>query len=204
MNLEKLAEPFPPECIKQREGRKGKMLDYVEAHKIVQRLNEAFAGLWNFQVLERERMDKEVIVLGELSAEGTTKQQFGSSDITFAKGTQELVSLGDDYKAAASDALKKCAAMFGVALYLYEENKKSQKPAERKKSTNNGRIAEQQQKAIVNLLKQIGVGEEQVESHLKEHYDLTLNGLSYEQRTSIIKKLSSEVNGRQKEPAVSA
>lgn len=199
MNLEKLAEPFPPACIKQREGRKGKMLDYVEAHKIVQRLNEAFAGLWNFQVLERERMDKEVIVLGELSAEGTTKQQFGSSDITFAKGTQELVSLGDDYKAAASDALKKCAAMYGVALYLYENNK-SQKPAERKKSASNGRVAEQQHKAIVKLFNLMGIGEEQIDSHLKEHYGCALQEMSYEQRADLIKELSADVNGKQKEP----
>jgi hypothetical protein len=200
MNLEKLTEPFPPEYIKQREGRKGKMLDYVEAHKVVQRLNEAFAGLWNFQVLEHERTDTEVIVLGELSAEGVTKQQFGTSEITFAKGTQELVCLGDDYKAAASDSLKKCAAMLGVALYLYEENKKAQKPAGKQKGASNGRVAEQQKKAIVNLLKQLGVGEEQVEGHLKEHYGCALDDLSYEQRAGLIRELSAEANGKQKEP----
>lgn len=202
MNLEKLAEPFPPECIKQREGRRGQVLDYVEAHKVVQRLNEAFAGLWNFQVLERERTDKEVIVLGELSAEGTTKQQFGSSDITFAKGTQELVSLGDDYKAAASDALKKCAAMYGVALYLYE-NKKPQKPAGKQKSAGNGRVVEQQKKAIARLFSLLGISEEQIDPHLQEHCGCTLQEMSYEQCANLIKELSAEVNSKQKEHVAS-
>lgn len=198
MNLEKLSEHFPPEDIKQREGRKGKMLDYVEAHKVVQRLNEAFTGMWSFKVIEKEKTEKEVIVLGELSAEGIIKQQFGSSDITFAKGTQELICLGDDYKAAASDALKKCAAMYGVALHLYE-NKKLEKPEQ--KGTNKSRVIEHQQKAIAKLLNLLGIDEEKAGSYIKEHYGIKLQEMSHEQRADLIKKLSAEVNDRQKEEA---
>ena len=32
---------------------------------------------------------------------------------------QKLVSIGDDFKAAGSDALKKCASLFGIGLHLY-------------------------------------------------------------------------------------
>ena len=85
MNLDKLNEHFPPEDIKQREGRGGKTLDYIEVHKVIQRLNDAFAGMWSFEVKDRDRTDKEVIVLGSLTAEGITKQQFGSSDIVFSR-----------------------------------------------------------------------------------------------------------------------
>jgi uncharacterized membrane protein YgcG len=33
-----------------------------------------------------------------------------------------MVSLADDFKAATTDALKKCATMLGVALHLYNGN----------------------------------------------------------------------------------
>ena len=38
----------------------------------------------------------------------------------------KIVSLGDDLKAAATDALKKCATLFGVGLHLYEERRNSE------------------------------------------------------------------------------
>jgi hypothetical protein len=288
MNLEKLKEPFPPGDIKQRKGHNGEMLDYVEVHRVIQRLNEAFAGLWNFKVLEKERTDKEVIVLGELTAEGITKQQYGSKDITFKKNTKDPVCIGDDFKAAASDALKKCATLFEIALHLYENGQKGkqanrqgrkrtqaqpesgdtkasgdgdsappgriskaqmkeiwrlcseggldpnkwveetfktslealsyeqgkeaiatlneraegqQKPPEGEKqeekpkdAQKNGKVAAQQKEVIKNLLGKLGVKEAQVEAVIKEKYQVTLDDLSYEQRTNIIKKLSEEVN----------
>jgi len=196
MNLEKLAEHFPPEDIKQREGRGGKTLDYVEVHRVIQRLNEAFEGKWSFEVKDKDRTDKEVIVRGSLSAEGITKEQFGSSDIVFSRDKKEPVCIGDDYKAAASDALKKCAAMFGVALHLYENKSATQKQSSKPKgaSNKNGKIAEQQKNAIVKLLGQIGVSEDQIAPLIKERYGVTLDELSYEERANIIKKLSAEAN----------
>src|SRR5438552_19042939 len=47
--------------------------------------------------------------------------QFGVSQLTREKGTGALVSLGDDLKAAATDALKKCATFLGVGLHLYAD-----------------------------------------------------------------------------------
>jgi hypothetical protein len=45
--------------------------------------------------------------------------QFGKSGITRSTKDNAIVSLGDDLKAAATDALKKCATLFGVGLHLY-------------------------------------------------------------------------------------
>jgi hypothetical protein len=39
--------------------------------------------------------------------------------ITKAKETGEIISLADDLKAAATDALKKAATLLGVGLHLY-------------------------------------------------------------------------------------
>lgn len=51
MNRDILEKPFGPEQIKQREGSFGRMLDYVEAHTVIQRLNDAFDARWSFKVI---------------------------------------------------------------------------------------------------------------------------------------------------------
>jgi len=121
MNRSLLEAPFPPEQIRQREGKGGQVLDYVEGSAVIQRLNEGLNGAWSFEVVEyRIHQDLgEVLVLGRLIAGGLVKTQFGSSKLTLHRETIEPVCLGDDLKAAATDALKKAATLLGVGLYLY-------------------------------------------------------------------------------------
>ena len=119
INLSVLTRPFPKDQIRQRKGRRGKMLDYVATHAVIARLNEAFDGAWSFRIPSYWKEDDEVVVLAMLRAGGVTKQQFGSSAITREREGGRPISIGDDLKAAASDALKKCATEFGVALELY-------------------------------------------------------------------------------------
>jgi hypothetical protein len=49
-----------------------------------------------------------------------------SSQITRKKDSGEVISLGDDLKAAATDALKKAATLLGVGLHLYSEETRQQ------------------------------------------------------------------------------
>jgi hypothetical protein len=123
MNRALLEQPFEPSQIKQREGRKGQLLDYVEGHAVIQRLNDAFEGHWSFEVVSHAILEEsdEIVVLGKLAADGVVKMQFGSSQLTRDRGTKTLVSLADDLKAATTDALKKCATLLGVGLHLYAE-----------------------------------------------------------------------------------
>jgi hypothetical protein len=120
MNRSLLEKPFEAGQIRQRKGRNG-MLDYVEGHSVIARLNEALEGAWSFEITHHEVREDEVLVLGRLTADGIAKMQFGVSQVTREKGTGALVSLGDDLKAAATDALKKCATCLGVGLHLYAE-----------------------------------------------------------------------------------
>jgi hypothetical protein len=120
MNRALLEKPFEPAQIRQRKGRNG-VLDYVEGHNVIHRLNESLEGAWSFEITHHEVREDEVLVLGKLSAEGVVKMQFGVSQVTREKGSGALVSLGDDLKAAATDALKKCATFLGVGLHLYGE-----------------------------------------------------------------------------------
>ncbi len=120
MNRELLEKPFEPAQIRQRRGRNG-LLDYIEGHNVVHRLNQALDGAWSFEITHHEVREDEVLVLGKLTAEGITKMNFGVSQVTREKGSGALISLGDDLKAAATDALKKCATFLGVGLHLYAD-----------------------------------------------------------------------------------
>jgi hypothetical protein len=117
MNKEILRRPFPPELVKQREGQNGKMLSYIETHAVIERLNEG-CDTWSFEVVQHHVYKVEVVVVGKLTADGVIKMAFGGSAITF-NNAGKVVSLADDLKAAASDALKKCASLLGVGLELY-------------------------------------------------------------------------------------
>ena len=120
MNREQLERPFAPAQIRQRKGRNG-LLDYVEGHSVIQRLNEALEGAWSFEIVHHEIREEEVVVIGRLTAEGIVKMAFGGSQVTRERESGQIVSLGDDLKSASTDALKKCATFLGVGLHLYAE-----------------------------------------------------------------------------------
>ena len=109
MNRDILEKEFEPSQIKRRRGHFGEQLDYVETADVIRRLNAAFDGEWSFEIIEHLQMFDEVIVLGKLTAQGISKTQFGSHKITKAKKDGEVINIGYDLKAAASDALKKSA-----------------------------------------------------------------------------------------------
>jgi Rad52/22 family double-strand break repair protein len=120
MNRELLEKPFTPEQIRQRKGRNG-LLDYVEGHSVIQRLNEALEGAWSFEIVHHEIREEEVLVIGRLSADGITKMAFGGSQVTRERESGALISISDDLKAACTDSMKKCATFLGVGLHLYAE-----------------------------------------------------------------------------------
>lgn len=120
MNRELLEKPFTPAQIRQRRGRNG-LLDYVEGWSVIQRLNEALDGGWSFEITHHDVRQDEVLVLGRLTAGPVIKMQFGVSQVTRERESGQPVSLGDDLKAAATDALKKCATFLGVGLHLYAD-----------------------------------------------------------------------------------
>ena len=121
MNRELLERPFLPEQIRQRKGRNG-VLDYVEGHSVIQRLNEALEGAWSVEIVHHEIREEEVVVIGRLTAaDGVVKMAFGGSQVTRERESGALISLGDDLKSAGTDALKKCATLLGVGLHLYAE-----------------------------------------------------------------------------------
>jgi hypothetical protein len=139
MNRALLEKAFDPSQIKQRQGKFGHILDYVEGHVVTRRLNEAFESNWSFEIVKYRIIKDpgEVLVLGKLTAEGVIKMAFGSKEIERNKDTKAIVSLGDDLKAASTDALKKAASLLGVGLYLYSDQRPNGKPEEGRPETPN-------------------------------------------------------------------
>jgi len=166
MNRELLEKPFEKEQIKQRKGSFGDMIDYVEAHAVIQRLNDAFDGNWSFEIITNEKQGEEIVVLGKLSADGVSKMQFGSKKITFNSKTGEVVCLGDDIKAAASDCLKKCSTLLGVGLHLYsdrEEQPKEKDMSKMSKSKAKDTVSETQLAQIKDIRTKLGWTPKQVQ-----------------------------------------
>ena len=125
-----LSEATPKKFIYKREGPGGKVLDYVSIGYVQNKLNEAFGPMnWSTSVREVSTMEMiaktgQIVVAVKLELYGGKifKEQYGSSDIKFFKNGDKAgkpVDIGNDFKSAASDGLKKCASMFGVASDVY-------------------------------------------------------------------------------------
>ena len=50
-----------------------------------------------------------------------TRQQFGSQKIKRSRSSGTPLDIGFDLKGASTDALKKCASLIGVGLYLWKK-----------------------------------------------------------------------------------
>ncbi len=208
MKRDLLEQPFTTEQIKQRAGNFGQTLDYIEGHAVIKRLNDAFEGQWSFQVRSHDVLEAEVIVLGELIAGNISKSQFGSSSITRAKNSGDIISLADDLKAATTDSLKKCATMFGVGLHLYSNEKfpvtnappsrsqdvdySSNNSGTNHSSTNpantnqSGRISSKQHKYLLSISQDRGLSKQELNRKSIESYGSAVAYLSKQQASDMI------------------
>lgn len=120
--MQYIQQKTPSQFIKQRPGPSGRELSYVEVGYVVNVLNRAFGWNWDFRVIEQQIGKKQVWVRGELTVrvDGNpiVKSQYGGSDIRLGR-SGESVNIADDLKTAASDCLKKCASLLGIAGDIY-------------------------------------------------------------------------------------
>ena len=139
LNFEQLKVIIEKTPLKYQYKRKGKggEYTYVTGSYIKKVLNMVFGWDWDFEIADQlVNMDyKQVVVKGRLTvrvgSREVVKEQFGRADIKFRKQTtKELerqdtkvpVDVGNDMKAAATDALKKCASELGIASDIYAPN----------------------------------------------------------------------------------
>jgi hypothetical protein len=197
MNRELLERPFDSAQIKQRHGAFGDQLDYVEGATVIQRLNEALDCDWTFEVIEHRVDEQEVLVLGRLSHGGISKMQFGRSTITRTKSDESVVSLGDDLKAAATDALKKCATLLGVGLFLYVDTTAKAPPPPStaqpaaSASNGNGRITARQLAAIFAIGRTKGMHNREIRAFTQAAFSKVPDFLTRQEASTIIQQLQN-------------
>jgi hypothetical protein len=170
MKRDILTRPFEPAQIRRRPGQHGKEVAYVDVAAVITRLNEALDHEWTFEVTSHEIQENEVIVVGRLTAGGITKMHFGGSSITLDREGR-VISIADDLKAAASDALKKCASLLGVALEMYGGASDRQPASSHAKGTNgtrpqpvavSDRVTARQLAAIQSACRRYGVSRDEL------------------------------------------
>lgn len=127
----------PSNHVYQRKAKGGGTWNYVTGTYVKKVLNLVFGWDWSFEVVEH-KVDLQVgqaYVLGKLTVRSQgreiQKMQFGRVDIKFrrqsdhdkSKGIpRQPLDVGNDLKAATTDALKKCAAELGIASDVYAPN----------------------------------------------------------------------------------
>jgi recombination DNA repair RAD52 pathway protein len=128
--LQSLLKHTPPQYVHTRPAKGGGTWEYVSGGYVRKVLNLMFGWNWSFEIIDEKILHGEVVVKGKLTctSNGTSiiKMQFGNKDIIYKKlqqGETERVplSIGNDLKAAATDALKKCAAEIGIAADIYNK-----------------------------------------------------------------------------------
>lgn len=115
----------PKQHVYRRVGKGGQTFDYVTGNYITKALNFIFGWNWDFEIVDKGIEGGQVWVQGRLTVRGNkpgeqiVKVQFGRADIKYRRGTKDMLDYGNDLKAAATDAKKKCASELGIASDIY-------------------------------------------------------------------------------------
>lgn len=122
---ETLEKEFEKDEIESREGFGSQVFHYPRAEAVVKRLNEAFGSCWSFKVKEHFKDDADpntIVTLGVLVINHPKYplkviEQFAGKNIA-KKRDGSVMNIANDYKSSASLALRKCAMLIGVGMYL--------------------------------------------------------------------------------------
>lgn len=121
--LKQILKRTPAAYVKTRPAKGGGEWKYVTGGYIKKCLNLMFGWDWDFEIISEQILANQVIVKGRLTCRSNGKQivkmQFGHKEIVCKKNTTDPLDIGNDFKAAATDALKKCAAEIGIAADIY-------------------------------------------------------------------------------------
>lgn len=132
-----LLSETPQKHIYKRPAKGGGTWDFVTGVYVKKVLNLMFGWDWDFEVVDFQVIDaaKQCVVHGKLTCrvgeKTIVKHQFGRADIKYKTRkdennkkipTDQPLDLGNDLKAATTDALKKCASELGVASDIYGAN----------------------------------------------------------------------------------
>lgn len=129
--IQKFFTATPAAKVRTRPAKGGGEWKYVSGSYVTQVLNSLFGFNWSFEVITSmtealaTANTGAVVVQGRLKVkigdQWITKEQYGRKEVAYRKGTKELLDLGNDMKAAATDAKKKCASELGLFADVYAQ-----------------------------------------------------------------------------------
>lgn len=170
--LDKLGEAFAPEMLRTNKDKGN--LTYVPVSEVIARLNSIVGFEWSYEVLDRWAsgqhdcesgtypmwcMAHVRLTIYDGGSKTATRDGVGGQQVKFLRSNAGPVDMGDEWKGAVSDALKKAAQSFGVALDLARKE-------EAKNHEQNERAAAEAQRAVLDR------GWES-----RDEYDARLSGL---------------------------
>lgn len=133
--LLKMLQRTPPEMVYKRKGRGGSEFDYVQGSYCIKWLNFTFGWNWDFEVVQEPTVSEileliskgidQIWVTGKLTVRSpdsrfsVVKTQTGKAEIKLLRESKKPMDIGNDLKAANTDALKKCASLLGFASDIY-------------------------------------------------------------------------------------
>lgn len=174
-----LKEPFPQEMLRFNQA---KGLTYVPISEVIARLNRVL-GIenWSYEVVRAWRENDHPLwclahVRLHVSIGGKTifREGLGGQQVKLTKKDQSPVDLGDEFKGAVSDALKKAAQSLGVALELArtEEAKRWEEEVE-----NEVKISPADEQAYADLLAILGGFSTEEKTALRSWWNSTFGSL---------------------------
>ena len=129
--VKKFFTATPSNKIKSRPAKGGGEWKYVSGSYVTQVLNSLFGFNWSFEVTTTMQealataQTGTVVVQGRLKVkigdEWIVKDQYGRKEVAYKKGTTTPLDFGNDMKAAATDAKKKCASELGLFADVYAQ-----------------------------------------------------------------------------------
>jgi len=127
-----LKKKTPKSVIYKRPGREGKQFDYIQGWWIIDQLNSLFDFNWDWEIEDQNVGKTQVWVRGKLTVKrvldnglvlSVGKSAFGGAEIKRYSGGHpkegEVLDIGNDLKAASTDAFKKAASLLGIAADIY-------------------------------------------------------------------------------------
>lgn len=199
----------PKDKIKFRPGPGGKSLKYVDGKFVIEKLNEVFGMYWDFEVISEDRDGPHITVKGRLTInkpaildgrpvmiEVIKKTQFGSQSINMQRGTSNPVEIGNDYKAAATDALKKCASMLGIGLDLYDSDEAKNEAQNNVSQSDNVEVLKKQ---IFAFGRGLGKGSDETKQWVKDTLKIeSFTEISLAQAQKILSILKEKIEEKSK------
>jgi hypothetical protein len=216
--VQKFFSETPKDKIKSRPAKGGGYWKYVSGSYTTQVLNSLFGFNWSFEIVTSMTEALATANTGTVTVQGRlkvkigddwiTKEQFGRKDVTYKKDSKVLLDFGNDLKAAATDAKKKCASELGLFADVYSQEDffeanivNNDKSPSKWVPSDDKPMSEFQKETLYNLMRQMRIeNDDDINSWLWDNYGVGLKDLTEAQAHQVNADISQDIKHEQTVP----